>query len=211
MPGLKFSSILSSLLLVGCSSLVYNPDRSIELHYRDYGISAPSSPARFSTCIHYGCDGQAEVGLSTAEWQSITEIFTQPAADAATEREQIAIAIGRMEQLIGRKNNTFADQACNNFKEPIESFQHDCVAEATNSTVYLQLFAQTGLLRWHRVGYPAQRERLGIFEAHLSAVIRQHDNDELYAVDSWFYANGEQATVVPLDLWRQNYYPAPCR
>ncbi len=211
MLNLKTIVPLGILLLTSCSSLSYDPDRSIDVHFHNYNVSPPLSPAQFSSCNHYGCAGQAEISLTDGQWQQIKELFSPAAESAEAEREQISTAIGLMEQMVGIQANTFADQACNNFKPPIESFQLDCVAEATNSTIFLRLFQQAQLLQWHQLSYPAQREVLGVFSAHLSAVVHQLDTSELFAVDSWFYANGETAVVVPLEIWRKNYHPGPCR
>jgi hypothetical protein len=210
MTSWKIIFTLLGIFLSGCSGLFYDPDRAIARHYETYNIAPPVSPYQFQTCNHYGCSGQARISLTDEQWQKIKELFSPAAQTALEERTMIAAAIGLMEQLVGLQSNTFADQACNNFREPIESFQLDCVAEATNATIYLQLFQQEGLLRWHQVRYPAQRDVLALFLQHFSAVIRQQDSAELFAVDSWFYANGEKAVVVPLKLWADNYYPGPC-
>ncbi len=197
--------------LTGCSALLYNPDKSATYFLDSYNIKPPASPFDFTTCNHYGCaGGGAAVHLSTEEWQSIQAIFTPAATSASEERERIAQAVALMEELAGQQNQTFADQACNNFKDPIESNQLDCVAETVNTTIYLLLFEDNQLLRWHQVSYPAHRSVAAILFPHFSAVIKERANNDLYVVDSWFYANGEQATIVPLALWLKNYFPSPC-
>jgi hypothetical protein len=60
------------------------------------------------------------------------------------------------------------------------------------------------LLRWHRVAYPARR---GLWNLHNTAVVEQMENGELFAVDSWFRANGEDAVIVPMDKWLGGYEP----
>jgi hypothetical protein len=211
MRHLKIIATLFIAFTAGCSSSFYDPNKSVVWHFETFGIAPPVSPAQFETCYHSGCAGQAAVSLTGEQWQQVRSVFLPAAETAADEREMIASAIGLMEQLVGPQSNTYADQACNNFREPIESFQLDCIAEATNSTVYLQLFQQEQLLRWHQLSYPARRVVLLLFLPHLSAAIKQNDTAELYVVDSWFTANGDDAVVVPLELWTKNYYPGPCR
>jgi len=210
MRNLSYIILLGLLLVPGCSSRYYTPERPIEKYYGRFNVPLPSTLKNFNICNHHACTRQAEVGVTTEQWQQIVNVFTPVAPSADSERGQIAAAIGLMEQLMGPQANTFADQACDNFKEPLESFQLDCISEATNTTTYLRLLEQEELLRWHRVSYPARRTVLAFFIPHSSAVVRQLDSGELYAVDSWFYANGENAVIVPLELWRQNYYPGPC-
>jgi hypothetical protein len=42
---------------------------------------------------------------------------------------------------------------------------------------------------------------------HSTAVIRQLDTQARYAVDSWFFDNGQPATIVPFELWKAGYIP----
>ncbi len=202
---------LGFFTLTGCSSLFYKPDKAATVFLDTYNISPPISPEEFTTCNHYGCDGGGVAAhLSPIQWQNIQTIFTPTSINAEEERRRIAEAVALLELIIGKQNNTFADQACNNFKKPIESYQHDCVAETVNTTVYLQLLDGEQLLVWHQVSYPAHRSVALVLFPHFSAVIKEVGNGDLYVVDSWFHANGEQPTIVPLDLWLKNYYPKPC-
>lgn len=194
----------------GCSGLLYNPDRPTALFLNDYNIKPPKTPKAFMSCHHYNCNGIGKIQLSTVQWDKIKNLFSQPAENAASERALIAKAVALMETFAGSQNHTFADQACNNFSQPIESYQLDCIAETVNTTVYLLLMEKQQLLRWHRVRHPANRSVAFIFYPHSSAVIKELANKDLYAVDSWFYANGKEPAIVPLPVWRNNYYPQPC-
>lgn len=207
---LSFIISLALLFMTSCSTLNYNPEKPIDQYYGRLNVPPPRTIKKFNICNQQACTGQAEVGFTTEQWHQILQLFTPAAPSAAREREQIAAAIGMMEQFTGPQANTFADQACNNLKEPLASFQLDCIAEATNSTTYLRLLEQEGLLLWHRVSYPARRVLFAFLVPHSTAVVRQVDSGELYAIDSWFHANGKKAVVVPLELWLQNYYPGPC-
>jgi hypothetical protein len=42
---------------------------------------------------------------------------------------------------------------------------------------------------------------------HSTAVIHEQISGNRYAVDSWFYDNGEPATIVPFDVWKSGYIP----
>ena len=210
----RYALLFAGLILCfssGCSNFLYSPDKSTTVFLDTYNIQQPTSPSDFTTCNHYDCDGGgATVSLSAKQWQSIQTLFTPPSATASEERGRIAEAVALMEKYIGRQNNTFADQAGNDFKDPIESYQHDCVAETVNSTIYLLLLKKEQLLRWHQVSYPAHRSVATILFQHYSAVIKEIDSDDLYVVDSWFFANGEKPIIIPLAQWSKNYYPKPC-
>ncbi len=206
-----FLTILALVLTAGCSETFYNPERTMALFLDPYRIQLPTSPFSFTVCNHYDCAGKSSVRFTPKQWQEIRSLFTPHASNAEKERVLIAEAVAKMEGIIGLQNNTFADQACNNFKKPIESYQLDCVAETINTTIYLKLLEAANLLHHHKVIYPANRSVALMFFLHFSAAIKEIYNGNLFVVDSWFYANGEKPDIVSRKLWQNNYYPRPCQ
>ena len=91
----------------------------------------------------------------------------------------------------------------------MRSGQLDCVDETVNTTVYISLMEDDGLLDWHTLGAPADRN---IFTGaccwpQKSAVVTETASGESYAVDSWFHDNGEPAEIVPLSAWLSGWKP----
>ena len=203
--------MLMLLFAAGCSGLTYHaakaPDRLLAL----YDIESPATFAQFTTCSRSGCSERSVIRFSRQERQQVVDLFTPPSGSAAEERRTIARAVGLMERLVGPKNDTFADEARNTRKPSYRSHQLDCISEALDTTVYLQLFQRQHLLRWHRVRYPAHRGIRTLEKPHNTAVVEQTDNGALYAVDSWFGANGDDALVVPLAIWQDGYDPGGAR
>ena len=198
---------LVMLILAGCSGLVYNSAKDPEPLLALYDVKSPISPYQFIACSRTGCSGISDIRFSRSEWQQVVDLFTPPPSTAGEERKIIARAIGLMERLVGPKNDTFADEARNTMKSEYRSHQLDCISESLNTTVYLELFQKQRLLRWHRVRYPRHRGILNLKIPHNTAVVGQVDNGELYAIDSWIRANGEDAVVVPLTGWWNGYDP----
>ncbi len=202
---------LMLLFAAGCAGLTYHaakdPDRLLAL----YDIEAPTTFEQFTTCSRSGCSERSVVRFSRQEWQQVVDLFTPPSESAAGERRTIARAVGLMERLVGPKNDTFADEARNTQKSSYRSHQLDCISEALNTTVYLRLFQRQHLFRWHRVRYPAHRGILTLEKPHNTAVVEQTDTGVFYAVDSWFGANGDDASVVRLAIWRDGYDPGRAR
>ena len=64
-----------------------------------------------------------------------------------------------------------------------------------------------GLLQWHEVGYPRHRGLLNLKFPHNTAVLIDRRTKQSFAVDSWFYANGEAPEIVPIENWMQGYDP----
>lgn len=158
-----------------------------------------------SVCHGTGCAERSEVRLDETDWSKVDAVFMSPATSAADERARIAIAIGIMEVLVGPQSGTKGD-AGRNQHSGNRVGQLDCVDEAVNSTTYLRLIEDRGLLRYHDVGMPANRI-LDLVDAHNTAVVVDRATGISYAVDSWFFDNGTPAVVLPLAMWREGWDP----
>lgn len=167
----------------------------------------PQSPERFGVCKSYGCQDMVMTSLSPREWARIEAVFEEGAPDAAAERALIARAIGVMEEVVGPKTGTEADEpgaAIINFSR---HGQMDCIDEAFNTTLYLRMMAGAGLLVWHEVGDPARRGYLFDGWPHNTATLVERETGLEWAVDSWFHGNGAPAEVVTLRIWRDGWVP----
>ncbi|MCB9990862.1 MAG: hypothetical protein H6867_05735 [Rhodospirillales bacterium] len=162
----------------------------------------------FSHCRGYGCRYiDSGLTLTKKDWEPIKTLFKKPADNAAEERTRIAQAIGLFEQKTGAITGT--DQDIEGTYRQIGDFQHDCVDESVNTTIYLSLLEQQGLLQFHDVAAPTARlpvVALGL-GPHQTAVIAEKDSGTRYAVDSWFHNNGQPAEIVALERWFFGWRP----
>lgn len=127
--------------------------------------------------------------------------------NAAEERAAIAHSVAALEQVVGRQTGTDRDLG-GTFPGAFKTGQMDCIDESTNTTRYLQLFAQRGWLRWHSVSQPATRLPLPLgWWPHTTAVIHERATGNEYAVDSWFEPNGRPPHIVDLTRWRRGWKP----
>ncbi len=163
----------------------------------------------FSVCAGGGCAEVLQVELTDDEWQKIAQVFVMPdfiEPTAALERDQIAQAIGIFESIVGVKTSTATDRA-GTFGNADYPGQLDCNDEAINSTTYMRLMRQQGLIKLHEVEDTRTRNFFFTGWPHSTAVIRELATGERYAVDSWFYDNGFPATIVPFAVWKSGYIP----
>lgn len=176
--------------------------------YRLYDYPKTLQRSAVPVCFHHGCASVKRVSLEDVQWQQVTQHFDPAATDAATEREQIRLAIAGMEKVTGELAGTSGDIAGDLASFGTLDPQMDCIDESSNTTTYLTLFEQAGLLRWHSVEPRASRGYLfwGGWP-HYTAMIEDRQTGRQWVVDSWFRDNGELPDVVELDVWKDGWKP----
>ena len=202
-----FKTLVSGGFIVIFSCLFYlSQPASADTFVSDKIITNPDR-TRFSMCHGQGCKIIEQLSLSDPQWQTIEHFFQPPASTPEHERQQIALAIAEFEKINGAKTGTDRDKA-RLFEHMGSPGQLDCIDESTNSTVYLTILKNHGLLRWHE---PMDHVTRGFFIfgwPHSSAAIREINNkDREYAVDSWFEDNGKPPYIIPLEQWRDGWEP----
>lgn len=161
-----------------------------------------ASPSAIPVCYDFGCKRRDTVALSSDEWGSVAGWFHPAAATPAEERVQMKKAIGWMEVVIGRHTPTHKDLAASlpAYDDPdIFPGQLDCIDEAVNTTTYLRLFANLGLLRHHIVLEAAYRRSL--FDQHWAGQVQERISGERFVIDSWFQPNGYLPVVQQSEQW----------
>lgn len=155
---------------------------------------------QLTICIDYHCEEQQDVSLSGQHMAYINQPLTH-AADARQERRQIAVAIGRFEEITGQLTGTSQDMAKNQGED--ETGQLDCIAESLNTERYLHILQQNRRLQYHRVA-ARQKRTWGFISPHWSAFIEDTSSGKRYSVDSWHYANGEPPVIQPEADWHNH-------
>jgi hypothetical protein len=161
---------------------------------------------RFSVCFDHSCRTIVTRSFSPGEWQRITGPLQSPAPTALAERAAIANTIALMEQNVGEKTGTAGDRG-GNLAGFGQQGQMDCIDESSNTTTYLKLLQQAELLRFHKVMERSTRFGLFVGMPHTTAVIREVASRQDYAVDSWFFDNGELPVIMELDAWKSGWRP----
>lgn len=194
---------LATLFLHGCAAGIRG--ETARAHLARLSASPPG-PSDFGYCHGHGCSNLVATGLTPAEWAEIRGLFVPAAAEPAGERARIARAVGRFETFVGARLGTSDDRG-RTFGGYGRNGQLDCVDEAANTTVLLHILDAAHLLRWHDVGVPETRGSLLWDWPHTAATIAERRTGRRYTVDSWFFDNGEDAVVVPLEDWLADWQP----
>jgi len=146
------------------------------------------------------------VALTPSHWQLVRAVLTDENGSPESERAGIAAAIAMLESMVGKMTGTWRDLG-GDVRGFLQPGQMDCVDEATNSTTYLRMMAQDGLLKWHAVEASVKRGHVLFGIPHATALIVDTTTGERWAVDSWFLDNGEPPYILPYAIWKENWYP----
>ena len=138
--------------------------------------------------------------ISPEDWGRIRAHFEPAPETPDAERMALAAAIPEFERIAGAQTPTGADHGRYR-ADMLDEGQQDCVDESSNTTTYLHLLAQRGLLRHHEVLEPQWRTKY-IVATHRTAAVRESATGRAYAVDSWWEDNGGAPLIKPLGVWR---------
>lgn len=193
------------LVLSTLSACAWTPaDRQTYFDQKELGTP---SAENFRHCHGYGCKTIVDVSLTKDQWKPIEKIFRPTPKTPEAERERLQKAIGKLEQIVGKITNTEGDIA-GTFRQ-LGDQQLDCVDESSNTTIYLTVMQEKGLIKFHDVLSPTVR--LPFVNAghwpHQTAVIKDRQSGVSYAVDSWFFNNGHDADIIELKQWMDGWKP----
>ena len=162
-----------------------------------------ATPGQFTVCHGNGCSLRSTVSLAGQPWNQVMAHFNTPAKSPEEEREQISKAIALIEVIIGEKIGSHTDVGQNVYKYYDEG-QMDCVDETINTSMYLHFLKESGALRWHKVEKPLHR---GFFWPHNTAVVGEINSGKMYVIDSWFFKNGVEPSIVTAEEWLAGWRP----
>lgn len=161
-------------------------------------LSLTAQADEVSICYNYDCAVTARVNIRAYQLRSARRLLSR-ATDAVEEREAISLAIALFEVAAGRQTPTWADKGGNADDDGVDG-RMDCIDESANATRYLRLLESKSWLKYHLVLEPVRRAPL-LVNDHWAARIVEKKTGREFAVDSWFFDNGQPAFVVPLEEW----------
>jgi len=204
---MRFNRLIgAALAAIAVGACTHEGFGTNERHFATFSVPEPKGSV-VHVCHAYGCKMRTKFTFAEADIAELTAIMKKWRTKADTpedERRGVAYAIGWIETRVGNVIGTKDDRAGMDFEGSGDPTQQDCVDEATNTTSYLTLLASKGLLKHHTVAAPFAKENYlrGVAGwTHWTAVLVETTNKQRWAVDSWIYANGENAAVVKAEEW----------
>ncbi len=176
-------------------------------------------------CHAYGCQATAEIRYTEGQLGRVRGMLFS-AKDAGEEREALSQALGELYRWAGEQSDIHNDKGGNYADDDVPG-RMDCNDLSTSTTRHLSVLESRGYLRWHQVLAPVERNVVGVFYIHYSAVIQekgaaakyavaddgplapvaQSEDFGRFAVDSWFVDNGQPAVILPLEEWKKGAGP----
>lgn len=203
-----WAGALSGILLAVAGCATADSDEVVPIaQVREEYKLGPVNPRAFSVCHEHGCQERTAVSLTVAQWNEVRALFMPASLDAAQERARIAQAIGLMERLVAPQAGT-ANDVGGTFEGVGRGHgQLDCEDEAANTTQYLAMMRDDGLIRFHTTVGWAWRGHFIHGWPHTATVIEEQGSGARWSVDSWFEDNGKPAHMVPVRVWKNGWTP----
>ncbi len=168
------------------------------------GLAPAARADEVPICYNYGCHAKAKVNFDEVQLAAFQHLLAE-SGDAEAERKAISMIIGRMYAIAGEQTPVWRDKG-GNFADRGEDGQMDCIDHSSNTHAFLSLLEMHGWIKFHEVLEPVRRIRF-LFAVHWAALIRDKQEQQAYAVDSWYFDNGHPAIVITLEDWRAGKVP----
>lgn len=167
-------------------------------------LAATTHASEIEVCYNYGCATEQTITLSRLDLFQLRNLF-RGVKSPESERISIGMAVGLLNTIAGAQTPIYNDRGGNADDDGLEG-RMDCIDHSTTATRYLRFMRERHLLRFHEVGEPVHRAPWVINE-HWAARIEDKTTGEDFAVDAWFFDNGQPAAVVPLPAWMKGWDP----
>lgn len=203
--------ILLAAGLSGCAqAFVYGGTGDFRIHYARFGATPPQGNT-VTVCHAYTCKMQTTYTFSQKDLAEIRAVMakTKRADTPYEERRAVAYAIAYIDVKVGNKLGIH-DKGGMQFSATGDPTQEDCADVSTNTTSYLLVMQANGMLKHHTVDATMSKANLGKglmtlnpvkYWPHWSAILKEKESGQKYAVDRWPFDQGENAAVVKVEDW----------
>jgi hypothetical protein len=179
-------------------------------HYVEFGADPPRGN-RVTICHAYTCKKQTPYRFRQKDIAEIRAVMSKvkKADTAHEERRAVAYAIAHIDVKVGAELG-IKDKAGMAFSASGDPTQLDCVDVATNTTSYLLVMQENGLIKHHTVAMTQSKEDLlkGFAQLdpvkywpHWSAILQEKATGQKWAVDRWPFDQGENPAIQKVEEW----------
>jgi len=195
--------LLGGLLSLCVMPLVAADDASTSSHRPlapEYRIE-PGGAVTQRLCFNWSCATRQVVSFSAADMSEVARQMAVCPGEALHERlQRLRIGIWQMEVLAQRQQPLLANDEAINDRDQAREGRMDCIDNASNTTTYLHVLRDLGLLPGWSMKAPEVRDLFSL-DVHWTAVVTDRAGAGDWAVDSWLRPNGHLPFVLPLAAW----------
>jgi hypothetical protein len=205
-----YARVLVILLAACLGGCVYGGGDDWRIHYVSFGATPPQGNT-VTVCHAYSCKMQTPYTFSQKDIAGIRAVMAknERADTPFEERRGVAYAIAYIDVTVGNKLGIH-DKAGMQFNGTGDPTQEDCADVATNTTSYLLVMQANGLLKHHTVEATMSKDNYAkgvthlnpvAYWTHWSAILKEKESGQKYAVDRWPFDQGENPAVVKVEDW----------
>jgi hypothetical protein len=163
---------------------------------------ARSGAVTLRVCYNWSCARTERMTFSADEMAGVVRQLEICPGDTLQQRlQRLRIGIWQMELLAAQHQPLLRnDQAINSTDRDLEG-RTDCIDNASNSTNFLAILLELGVLDGWSLEPPSIRDRFSLATVHWTAVVVDRASGTPWSVDSWYRPHGHLPFVMPLDAW----------
>lgn len=158
-------------------------------------------------CFNWSCTSRQRLTLTAADMTEVARQMALCSGDGLHDRlQRLRIGIWQMEALAEKYEPLLANDEAVNDRDQMLEGRMDCIDNASNTTTYLHVLSDLGLLPGWTLGAPRVRHRFSDL-VHWTAVVTDSRDDDSWSVDTWLRPNGHLPFVMPLGDWKSDKVP----
>jgi hypothetical protein len=175
--------------------------RVIAQLYADVSAYPPRTGA-MTVCYGFICRRRMEMVFTPADRAAVASILAGGKASAAAERAAVQKAVVWFDRRIGPIIGTDRRIARADFRYGADSQNFDCWDTTRNTTGFLLILQDWGLMKYHTVGDPRYRGNALVLQTpHNTAILIDRATNVQWVVDMWTRGYGQTPEVMPADQW----------
>lgn len=158
-----------------------------------------------NVCYFYGCKKTISFELDDFSAAVLSKKMMS-GENPEQERENVGWAVQQMYELAAQAYPPLREDRGGNFNDGSSNGRMDCADHSENVATFLKVVEKRGWLRFHRTNGRQWRAPYFV-DLHYTAVLRENETKQDWAIDTWFKDFGQLPVIIPLSEWKKGYSP----
>ena len=169
--------------------------------YTSVSISPPTEDA-MTICYGFVCRRRATLDFTAADKAELTKILAAGKASAVAERAAVQKAVVWFDKRVGPMIGTSNRVANADIRSGAAAGNFDCWDSTRNTSSFLFVLQEWGLLKHHSVGNPRYRGNILAMQLpHNTAVLVENESKIEWVVDMWTTKYLQPPDVMLVETW----------